>query len=66
MSLEWRDQIGDHPREWVGQMADGLKPVAESMSAAFHALRRTFPGGELPARSSQFEPLSISRVGLIG
>jgi hypothetical protein len=63
---EWRQQLGGQPLEWVDQMADGLKPVAESMSAAFHALRRTFPGGETPARSSQFEPLSLTRVAMVG
>lgn len=65
-TAELRQQFGGPPLEWVDQMADGLKPVADSMSAAFHALRRTFPGGESPARSSQFEPLSLSRVAMIG
>jgi hypothetical protein len=61
-TAEWRQQLGGQRPEWVDQMADGLKPVAESMSAAFHALRRTFPGGDLPVRSSQFEPFSMPRV----
>jgi hypothetical protein len=44
------------PPEWVNDVADGLKPVADSMSAALHALRKTLPRGEAPVRSSQFEP----------
>ena len=63
---ELSERFGSQRPEWVDQMADGLKPVADSMSAALHALRRTFPGGESPARSSQFEPLSLSRVAMIG
>lgn len=39
-------------RTLMEQMTDGLKPVTHSMSAAIHALRRTFPGSESPARSS--------------
>jgi hypothetical protein len=50
--------------EWVEQMADGLKPVADSMSAALHALRRTLPGGDAPVRSSA-EPLPLSRIAAI-
>jgi hypothetical protein len=65
-TIELRERLAGPRPEWVDQMADGLKPVADSMSAAFHALRRTFPGGESPARSSQFEPLSLSRVAMIG
>jgi hypothetical protein len=40
-------------RDWtrVEQMADGLKPVADSMSAAWEALRRTWPHVERTARS---------------
>jgi len=52
--------------EWVEQMADGLKPVADSMSAALHGLRRTFTGADPAVRSSQFEPLTFSRVAAIG
>jgi hypothetical protein len=52
--------------QWAEQMADGLKPVAESMSAALHGLRRTFSGGEPAVRSSQFELQTLSRVGAIG
>jgi hypothetical protein len=63
---ELSERLGGQRPEWVDQMADGLKPVADSMSAALHALRRTFPGGESPARSSQFEPLSLSRIAMIG
>jgi hypothetical protein len=51
--------------EWVEQMADGLKPVADSMSAALHALRRTLPGGDAPVRSSA-EPPPLSRIVAIG
>jgi hypothetical protein len=65
-TIELRERLGGQRPEWVDQMADGLKPVADSMSAAFHALRRTFPGGESPARSSQFEPLSLSRIAMVG
>jgi hypothetical protein len=64
-TIELRERFGGQRPEWVDQMADGLKPVADSMSAALHALRRTFPGGESPARSSQFEPCSVSRVAMI-
>jgi hypothetical protein len=52
----WRQRIGEQRPVWVDEMADGLKPVADSMSAALHALRRTLPRGEAPVRSSQFEP----------
>ncbi|HEV3418471.1 MAG TPA: hypothetical protein VG056_16735 [Pirellulales bacterium] len=51
--------------EWVEQLADGLKPVADSMSAALHALRRTLPGGDSGVRSSA-EPLPLSRIAVIG
>ncbi len=44
--------LDERQRELVGQMADGLKPVANSMSAALDALRRTFPGAETAPRSS--------------
>ncbi len=53
---EVRQRIGQQRPEWVTEVADGLKPVADSMSAALHALRRTLPRGEAPVRSSQFEP----------
>lgn len=53
---EMRQRIGQQRPEWVTEVADGLKPVADSMSAALHALRRTLPRGEAPVRSSQFEP----------
>ncbi|HEY2148833.1 MAG TPA: hypothetical protein VGH32_12910 [Pirellulales bacterium] len=53
---EMRQRIGQQRPEWVAEVADGLKPVADSMSAALHALRRTLPRGEAPVRSSQFEP----------
>ncbi|HEX4000706.1 MAG TPA: zf-HC2 domain-containing protein [Pirellulales bacterium] len=44
--------IGPQQRILMEQMSDGLKPVTRSMSAALHALRRTLPGSEAPARSS--------------
>jgi hypothetical protein len=54
---EMRQRIGQQPPpEWVNEVADGLKPVADSMSAALHALRKTLPRGDAPVRSSQFEP----------
>jgi hypothetical protein len=53
------------PPQWAEQMADGLKPVADSMSAALHGLRRTFSGGEPAIRSSQFEPPTLSRIAAI-
>jgi hypothetical protein len=59
------EEFRGHRIEWVEQMADGLKPVADSMSAALHALRRTLPGGDAPIRSSA-EPLPLSRIAVIG
>jgi len=56
---EWSQRFGEQRPQWVDEMADGLKPVADSMSAALHALRRTLPRGEAPVRSSQFEPASL-------
>lgn len=38
--------IASRPLAVAGDMADGLKPVATSMSAAFDALRRTIPRGD--------------------
>jgi hypothetical protein len=52
--------------QWAEQVADGLKPVADSMSAALSGLRRTFSGGEPAVRSSQFEPQTLLRVSVIG
>jgi hypothetical protein len=63
-TAEWTQEL--RPPEWVEQMADGLKPVADSMSAALHGLRRTLTGAEPAVRSSQFEPLTLSRVAAIG
>jgi hypothetical protein len=48
---KWRE-FGDSRYQWMDQMADGLKPVTDSMSAALHALRRTWPGAEAGVRSS--------------
>ncbi len=48
---KWR-QLGDSRYQWMDQVADGLKPVTDSMSAALHALRRTWPGSEAGVRSS--------------
>ena len=45
-------RIGPQQRMLMEQMSVGLKPVTHSMSAALHALRRTLPGSETPARSS--------------
>jgi len=44
--------LSPQQRILVEQVSDGLKPVTHSMSAALHALRRTLPGSEAPARSS--------------
>jgi hypothetical protein len=52
--------------QWAEQVADGLKPVADSMSAALNGLRKRFSGGEPAVRSSQFEPPTLSRIGAIG
>jgi hypothetical protein len=52
--------------QWAEQVADGLKPVADSMSAALNGLRKRFSAGEPSVRSSQFEPPTLSRIGTIG
>jgi hypothetical protein len=64
LSDEVRQRLEQPPPEWVNDVADGLKPVADSMSAALHALRKTLPRGEAPVRSSQFESgiLKIAEV----
>lgn len=62
----WRQQITGQRPEWVDQMADGLKPVADSMSAALQALRRTLPGGDAPVRSTQLEPNLLGVAAAIG
>ncbi len=61
-----RDRITPEHLEWVDQMADGLKPVADSMSAALHALRRTLPGGDAGTRSTKVEPFSLGTVAMLG
>jgi hypothetical protein len=62
----WRQQITGQRPEWVDQMADGLKPVADSMSAALQALRRTLPGGDAAVRSTQIEPNLLGIAATIG
>ncbi len=57
--------LADSP-QWAEHVADGLKPVADSMSAALNGLRKRFSGGEPAVRSSQFEPLTLMRIGEIG
>jgi hypothetical protein len=61
LTKEFREQSP----QWAEHMADGLKPVADSMSAALHGLRRTFSGTEAGIRSSQFEPPTLSRIAVI-
>ena len=56
------EEIRGRRMEWVNQMADGLKPVAESMSAALQALRRTFPGGDPAVRSSRIRTPSLGEI----
>ncbi len=46
------DQISQGLTDSVEHLADGLKPVTDSMSAALQALRRTLPGAEPAVRSS--------------
>ncbi len=62
---ELTQELRRRPPQWAEQMADGLKPVADSMSAALHGLRRTFSGGEPAIRSSQFEPPTLLRIAAI-
>jgi hypothetical protein len=62
----WRHHITEQRPEWVDQMADGLKPVADSMSAAIQALRRTLPGGDAAVRSTQIEPNLLGVAATIG
>jgi hypothetical protein len=64
-TVELTQEFREHSPQWAEQMADGLKPVAASMSAALHGLRRTFSGSEPGVRSSQFEPPTLSRVAAI-
>jgi hypothetical protein len=48
--------IANRPLEVAGDVADGLKPVANSMSAALDALRRTIPRGSDTRSSSRLSP----------
>jgi hypothetical protein len=64
-TVKFTEEFRERSPQWAEQMADGLKPVADSMSAALHGLRRTFSGAESGVRSSQFEPPTLSRVAVI-
>ena len=39
-------ELSRQPREHVTHLAGGLRPVADSLTAALGVLRRTFPGGK--------------------
>ncbi len=62
---KWFSELGDSRYQWMDQVADGLKPVTDSVSAALHALRRTWPGSEPGARSS-WSPTLRSDSDIVG
>jgi hypothetical protein len=64
-TVKLTEDFREHSPQWAEHMAYGLKPVADSMSAALHGLRRTFSGADAGVRSSQFELPTLSRVAAI-
>jgi hypothetical protein len=55
-SMRTTDEISHNLTDSVEHLADGLRPVTDSMSAAFQALRRALPGAEPAAHSSWIGP----------
>jgi hypothetical protein len=50
--LAMAEELAARQLTWVEPVADGLRPVTNSMSAALNALRRTLPGSQSATTSS--------------